>query len=220
MVTIPYPGTSREGPASQDVRDSRERYWTRLREPDTLVARDIALIRTLPRQTPVLDVGCGNGGFVAACILHGIDAMGAEAFDASAAVARGHGIPVVQAAGEHLPVASQAFDVVRLKEVLEHVQRPLDLAREMRRALRPGGTFLSYVPTQWSQLYPFPVNFYDDYTHVRAFSRVGLWRLLEDAGFTRIDIEGYTPSLRSWQRPIAGVASRVFPFLWRAVASY
>lgn len=217
MVTIPYPSTRQEAGL---LHDARGRYWQRLREPDALVARDIALIRTLPRRAPVFDVGCGNGGFVAACLIHHIDAVGAEAFDASAAVAHGHGIPVLQAAGEHLPVASEAFDVVRLKEVLEHVQRPLELAREMRRVLRPGGTFLSYVPTQWSQLYPFPVNFYDDYTHVRAFSRVGLRRLLEDAGFTRIEIEGYTPSLRPWQRPITGVASRVFPFLWRAVASH
>ena len=74
------------------------------------------------------------------------------------------------------------------------------------------------MPTQWSQLYPFPANFYDDYTHVRAFSKVGLQRLLEDAGFQDINIDGYTPPLRSWQRPVSIVASRVFPFLWRATA--
>jgi SAM-dependent methyltransferase len=209
--------TARRRPAV--VRDDAN-YWNRLREPDALVARDIELIRSVRRTTPVLDVGCGNGGFVAACLLHGIDAIGTEAFDASAAVCSANGIGVLQAAGEHLPVATASFDVVRLKEVLEHVQRPLDLTREMRRAVRPGGTFLAYVPTQWSQLYPFPANFYDDYTHVRAFSRVGLQRLLEDAGFDRISIEGYTPALRSWQRPIGAVASRIFPFLWRAVASH
>ena len=125
---------------------------------------------------------------------------------------------MVQGAGERLPLATAAFDVVRLKEVLEHVQAPLPMAAEMRRVLRPGGTFLCYVPTQWSQLYPFPANFYDDYTHVRAFSRVGLGRLLEDAGFTDIEIDGYTPPLRDWQRPIGAIASRVFPFLWRATA--
>jgi SAM-dependent methyltransferase len=207
-------------PARQSAAQGDARYWQRLREPDALVARDISLIRSVRRTTPVLDVGCGNGGFVAACLLHGIDAIGAEAFDASAAVCATNGVGVLQAAGEHLPVATASFDVIRLKEVLEHVQRPLDLAREMRRAVRPGGTFLAYVPTQWSQLYPFPANFYDDYTHVRAFSRVGLERLLEDAGFDRISMEGYTPALRPWQRPIGTIASRVFPFLWRAVASY
>ncbi len=194
------------------------RYWERLREPDALLARDLALVQSASRARPAFDVGCGNGAFVRACNHRGIDAVGVEAYDASARAASTRGARVVQAAGESLPVATGALDIVRLKEVLEHVQQPLVLASEMRRVLRTGGTFLCYVPTQWSQLYPFPANFYDDYTHVRAFSRVGLQRLLEDAGFTRIEIEGYTPPLRAWQRPIGAVASRVFPFLWRAVA--
>ena len=196
----------------------REAYWRRLREPASIVERDLALISRVPRRLPVLDVGCGNGSFVAACRARGIDAIGIEAYAASAAVAAERGVDVIRAAGEELPVAANALDVVRLKEVLEHVQRPLDLATEIHRALRPGGVFLSYVPTQWSQLYPFPANFFDDYTHVRAFSRVGLDRLLVDAGFARIRIEGCTPPLRAWQRPVGAALSRTLPFLWRAVA--
>jgi SAM-dependent methyltransferase len=157
---------------------------------------------------------------VRACLDRGIDAIGVEAFEESAALAARSGIRVIRAPGEELPFADASLDVVRLKEVLEHVQQPLALATEMRRILRARGAFIAYVPTQWSQLYPFPVNFYDDYTHVRAFSRVGLMRLLEDAGFDRITIEGYTPPLKSWQRPVGAALSRCFPFLWRAVASY
>jgi len=196
----------------------RSRYWERLREVDALVQRDIALIRTLRHRTPIVDAGCGNGGFVLACREAGIDAIGVEAFAESVAVAAANGIDAVRGAGEAMPFASGAVDVVRLKEVLEHVQRPLDMAREMHRVLRPGGVFIAYVPTQWSQIYPFPVNFWDDYTHVRPFSRVGLQRLLEDAGFERMRIEGYTPPLRAWQRPIGAALSRTLPFLWRAVA--
>ena len=197
---------------------SRRRYWQRLREPSSLVERDLALVARVRRRRPLVDVGCGNGSFVAACRARGIDAVGVEAFAGSAAVAAERGINVLHAAGEELPIARCALDIVRLKEVLEHVQRPLDLAIEVRRVLRPGGVLLAYVPTQWSQLYPFPANFYDDYTHVRAFSRVGLQRLLEDAGFLHSRIEGCTPPLRPWQRPIGAALSRTVPFLWRAVA--
>jgi SAM-dependent methyltransferase len=167
-----------------------------------------------------VDVGCGNGGFVRACLDRGIDAIGVEAFEESAAVAARSGIRVIRAPGEELPFSNASLDVVRLKEVLEHVQQPLALAAEMRRVLRARGAFIAYVPTQWSQLYPFPANFYDDYTHVRPLSRVGLVRLLEDAGFDRMTIEGYTPPLKVWQRPVGAALSRCFPFLWRAVASH
>lgn len=197
---------------------ARRRYWQRLREPSAIVEHDVRAIARVRRRAPVFDVGCGNGGFVRVCRAHGIDAVGVERFGSSAAVAAEAGMDVLQAAGEELPLTRGALDCVRLKEVLEHVQRPLDLATEVRRVLRPGGVLLAYVPTQWSQLYPFPANFYDDYTHVRAFSRVGVARLLEDAGFARIVVTGCTPPLRPWQRPVGALLSRTLPFLWRAVA--
>ncbi len=220
-ITLPRPETPSGAPTQPPTSGDPEsaRYWERLREPDALVARDLELARTVRRHRPVLDVGCGNGGFVRACLDNGIDAIGVEAFSPASRLAASTGASVLQATGESLPIATGAFDLVRLKEVLEHVQQPLVLAKEMRRALRPNGVFLCYVPTQWSQLYPFPANFYDDYTHVRPLSRVGLQRLLEDAGFTGIRIEGYTPPLRTWQRPVGALASRVFPFLWRGIAT-
>ena len=194
------------------------RYWERLREPAALVERDLALLLKLRLRRPVVDVGCGNGGFVQACRARHIDAVGVEALRSSARVARRAGIEVACGVGEELPFMSGSLDAVRLKEVLEHVQDPLVMAGEVQRVLRRNGVLLAYVPSQWSQIYPFPANFYDDYTHIRAFSRVGLQRLLEDAGFARIRVEGYTPPLRAWQRPIGAVLSRTLPFLWRAVA--
>lgn len=138
-------------------------------------------------------------------------------------VAAGHDVrDVALAQGDAyaLPFAAGAFDSCFFGFFLSHVPagRLPSFLGEVRRVLRPGGVLLAYVPTQWSQLYPFPANFYDDYTHVRAFSRVGLQRLLEDAGFARTRIEGCTPPLRPWQRPIGAALSRTVPFLWRAVA--
>lgn len=43
-------------------------------------------------------------------------------------------------------VADAAYDAVICLAVLEHVPRPWDAMREMRRALAPGGTLLLYVP--------------------------------------------------------------------------
>jgi SAM-dependent methyltransferase len=221
MTIVSFPNGARLDRPRRDARiDDRagDTYWRRLREPEALVALDLADVKRIPRIAPVIDVGCGDGAFVRRCLRAGIDAVGVEAFAEPARLAGERGAVAVQGAGQQLPFATASIDVVRSKEVLEHVAEPLRMTREIRRVLRPGGLFLCYVPTQWSTLYPFPANFWDDYTHVRPFSRVGLGRLLEDAGFDRISITGYTPPLRSWQRPVSAVASRVAPFLWRALA--
>ncbi len=180
--------------------------------------RDLRLLRSAGAGC-LLDVGCGNGSFLARCRAAGIVAHGIEPVAAAAAVARRQGAPVLLATGTALPFDEHSFGAVRMKEVLEHVPDPLALAREARRALAPGGLLLVYVPSQWSLLYPFPANFWDDYTHLRAFSRTGVSRLLEDAGFERARVQGYTPPLRWWQAPVSAAASRLFPFLWRATAA-
>ncbi|MBU1349034.1 methyltransferase domain-containing protein [Patescibacteria group bacterium] len=43
-------------------------------------------------------------------------------------------------------VASASFDTVFCLAVLEHVPRPWDAMREIHRVLKPGGTFVGYVP--------------------------------------------------------------------------
>ena len=75
-----------ERPRTKTERD-RRRYWERLREVDALVRRDIELIARTPRRMPVVDAGCGNGGFVRACRAAGIEAIGVEAFAESVEVA-------------------------------------------------------------------------------------------------------------------------------------
>jgi SAM-dependent methyltransferase len=55
---------------------------------------------------------------------------------------------VVADAGR-LPFDDNSFDVVFSIYVLEHVGRPADLVREIRRVLRPGGVFLALTPNRY-----------------------------------------------------------------------
>jgi SAM-dependent methyltransferase len=56
----------------------------------------------------------------------------------------------VRGSGEHLPVRTAAVDVCYSSNVLEHVASPWQMAAEMVRVTRPGGTvFLSFTPW-WS----------------------------------------------------------------------
>jgi SAM-dependent methyltransferase len=47
---------------------------------------------------------------------------------------------------EQLPFAGETFDLVSANMVVEHVRDPVHLFHEVRRVLRPGGTFLIHTP--------------------------------------------------------------------------
>ena len=99
----------------------------------------------------------------------------------------------------------------------ERIQ-PLLLALSPRhRALRPGGLFLSRVPSHFSAIYPIG-NFWDDYTHVRPLSRLGMRRLLEDSGFQVRSIAGCTPGRNAVERALGRVLGLVIPWSWVSVA--
>jgi SAM-dependent methyltransferase len=94
----------------------------------------------------VLDLGCGDGTFLARIRaagwrgpLHGVE-PGTEAIRA----ARGRGIAVEQASVETFE-PRERFDLVVLRHVIEHVREPRVLLERVGAMLAPGG--LAYVAT-------------------------------------------------------------------------
>lgn len=87
-----------------------------------------------------------------------------------------------------LPLVDGVADSVVAKDFLEHLASPLPVAKELLRVLRPGGVLYASVPAPSRAVW-------DDYTHVRPFTRRGLTRLLEDAGFrtSRVWVESVFP---------------------------
>jgi SAM-dependent methyltransferase len=193
-------------------------YFRHIVEHPEISARDVALIRRLlPQARRIADLGCGRGGFVAACRAAGFDAVGVDNHPAAGRIARKGGLPVVLGDGARLPFKDGSLDVVRAKELIEHIEDPTGMLRQARRALRPGGLFVAHVPTQFSAFYPIG-NFWDDYTHVRPFSRLGLRRLLEDCEFDVRSLSGYTVGRNAFERALGRALSLALPHTWLAVA--
>ena len=84
---------------------------------------------------------------------------------------------------EPLPFDEESFDGVVLKDVLEHVENPVTLVREVRRVLRPGGRVFASSPDAQRWVW-------DDYTHRRPFTRKSFRKLFEDQGL-RVEQLGY-----------------------------
>lgn len=102
----------------------------------------------------VLDNGCGVGLYLREMALSCSRALGVE-FDRERAVEALNAAPVVNAAGEHLPVAAASFDLILSHEVLEHVADDRRALAEMSRVLRPGGRIVLFVPNRG---YPFETH--------------------------------------------------------------
>lgn len=119
---------------------------------------------------------------------------GVDLFDFSAAMPPGATFAQVDLDAGPLPFADRAFDAVTINQVLEHVRAPGKVVAEIRRVLAPGGSVYVEVPNWITPLLPsWPwsleqggtLNFWDDWTHVRPFTRTALYFLLRHNGFDR-----------------------------------
>lgn len=117
--------------------------------------------KTLRPGDKVLEVGCGFGSFVLACTEAGYDAVGLDPNEL------GERMPVsvleiarsrmssgsdrlVAGYGEHLPFATETFDVVALFQVLEHVRDPKHVLQDAYRVLKRGGMIYFHSPNYLS----------------------------------------------------------------------
>jgi SAM-dependent methyltransferase len=119
----------------------RERLYRRERPERTFVA---SVAQHVASSDRILDVGCG---FDTATLKRltgrrvGVDRV--EHFTPAS------GVQVVRADAHCLPFLSRQFDVACSRSVLEHLDDPGQMFREVARVLRPGGYFILLTPNQW-----------------------------------------------------------------------
>ncbi len=99
-----------------------------------------------PSPGRILDVGCGNGDFLAAMKERGWEVHGTEFSGAGARISRDKGIEVREGDLRAAAFPDASFDVVTLWHVLEHLADPLADLAEARRVLRPDGLLVVEVP--------------------------------------------------------------------------
>ena len=169
----------------------------------------------------LLEVGCGEGDFLAEAEQVGFEVEGVEYSSAACATAnrrlkRGR---VRQGELEGAQLAAESFDVIVLNDVIEHVRSPAVVLGEIHRLLKPGGTLFLATPSldswsarimgrHWMEWKPEHLSYFNRESMTGALQRSGFsgvkvqsgWKILSfdyvHAHFEKFPVAGVTPFLR------------------------
>ncbi len=148
-------------------------------------ARRVA--KAVPPGGSILDVGCGNGGFLLEMKRRGFNVQGTEWTAASASrIPTNAGVQVHAGDLLDLDLPQETFDAITLWHVFEHLRQPREALERIRALLKPTGRlFMSMPNAESTQAWRFGMQWFhhDPPRHLFAFGPHSATLLLEDAGF-------------------------------------
>ncbi len=119
-------------------------------QAEVRVRNAVRLLELLPKPASgsvLLDVGSAYGFLLVAARALGYTAVGVEASQQAAEHARStYGVQVFSGLIEEAPLDAAGFDVITLVDVIEHLQEPTRVVRQLHRLLRPGGRLVILTP--------------------------------------------------------------------------
>jgi 2-polyprenyl-3-methyl-5-hydroxy-6-metoxy-1,4-benzoquinol methylase len=144
----------------------------------------------------ILDLGCSGGLFAERARAAGHHVVGVDAIEVEGVRERTDDFFIADLERGIPEEVGDGYDVVVAGDIIEHLSRPVELLREMRRVLRPGGELLLSVPNfgHWyprlrvaTGLFGYDRRGILDSTHLRFFTRSTLRRTARQAGFDIIE---------------------------------
>lgn len=190
--------------------DSTDPHWRRagriLARIGPVQEAAAASVRWLPawQRGRLLDVGCGNGGFLTRMRDLGWDVAGVEPDPVAGGLARDYsGLDVVVGTLHEASFPAASFDVITMSHVIEHVPDPGQTIRQCRRLLAPGGRLLMVTPnTRCLARRWFGPSWMGWSTpqHLMLFTPELLNRLTQEAGLHVVQVRtSANAALVSWQ---------------------
>tara|TARA_R110000751_G_scaffold84763_1_gene169422 strand:+ start:5983 stop:7044 length:1062 start_codon:yes stop_codon:yes gene_type:complete len=177
----------------------------------------------------LLDIGCGNGAFLARAAEMGWRVQGCEIDPKAVAKCNSLGFDVFEGDAFHPDLPRKQYDVITMSHVLEHIAEPKVVIQQANDLLRPGGWLWLALPnpnsiglhisnSAWHGLHP-PY-------HLSIPSQNVLKSWLSETGFTNIRLLRRGAHVRSGWRISQSIALREgIPapsarriFVWRIIA--
>ncbi len=124
------------------------------------------------KDLKILDLGCGQSQYDDLLTSHNVTKSDVYNYE---------NVNLVFDANENFPIIDKEYDLVIAMHVLEHLHNPQGAVKECFRVLKPGGFFVGVTPFMMA-VHHRPHDYW-------RFTDVCLKKILDDAGFTKIDIE-------------------------------
>jgi len=169
-------------------RDAAHRIYARL----NFLKKDYRLVTKVPPGGVLADIGCGDGAFLkrARMIRSNVKLAGVDLADYL------EFIPASQLdsfvfgdLAKGIPLASESVDYLHCCQVIEHLQDPSLLMKEIYRVLKKGGFAYLEAPAPITLFMPSigtvgTFNFHDDVTHVHPYTKESFRKLALQSGFS------------------------------------
>ena len=129
-----------------------------------------------------LDVGTGTGEYLER---FPAGSVGTDISQKNISIVREKGLGIVNADfNERLPFDDRTFDTVFCSHVLEHIDSPLGLLKEMNRVLKETGHLVLALPSEVTFVNLFTKGYYKGHTgHLYGFSAQSINSLFKQADF-------------------------------------
>jgi 2-polyprenyl-3-methyl-5-hydroxy-6-metoxy-1,4-benzoquinol methylase len=168
-----------------------------------------------------LEIGCAFGLFLDVARRHGWKTKGFELSAHSARYARERlGLDVSDEPHALEKVESASHDLVVMWDVIEHLSSPLEVLKQLRRILKPGGVLAlstGDIGCFGARLYGKRWHLLMPPYHLFYFDRASIQKMLEAAGFTLRDVQSHGHPLDNHGKPrlLAWIAAHDKHIGWR-----
>lgn len=188
-----YAFSDRANPLTAKIR----RYWEgrKVRRYAKIIGK---------KNARILDVGCGNGRFLSLLKEYGSpewELVGLDIDEVAIAACREKGFDAHAGRIEDLKLDREKFDAVIMLQLIEHVENPKEVSKNVLALLKPEGVFIVETPNIDSLDHKlFKGSYWGHYhfpRHWHLFSDMTLKQMLRNVGFREIKCE-FLLSVSGW----------------------